>query len=271
MGAARAMTTTPDHEPKPLYRPDGGGFAPTSLSASPWQADAQNGVSLGALMAHTLGVQANPEGAYLARFTLDILRPAPRALTRVVWRVARAGRRVRLLEGELEAGGVIAARASALFVAPDGPAPPALALVPPAIPPEEAPPRPLNPRESGLESRLIQRGQPSEGVKLSLWVRVKAPIVPGAWASPITTAIAAADTGGAALGDYGAAWNFPNLDIAVHFARAPHGDWVHVDAEAMVLGNGTAVINHRLSDRQGAFARGHQTLFLTRRQPRAAA
>jgi hypothetical protein len=262
------MTTAPARRKK-FYLPEGGGFAPMRLAGSPWRGDAQNGVALGVLMAHTLETRADTGGGRLARFTLDIMRPAPAQLTQVTWRVARAGRRVRLLEGILEAGGVEAVRASALFVSPTGPTPPPQPLVSPGAPPDEAPEPPFVPIETGLEMRVLRRGrltQAGERVQQSVWVRLLAEAVPGGGTSTLAAAIAIADTGGASLREYTADWTSPNLDIAIHFSRTPRGEWVHAATAPMVLGNGVAVIDHRLSDVDGPFARAHQTIFYTPRR-----
>jgi acyl-coenzyme A thioesterase PaaI-like protein len=262
------MSAAPGKPFKPFYTREGDVFMPTGLSTSPWNRATQNGVALGVVMSHTLNEEVGAAHARLARLTLDILRPAPIGPTRVVWRALHDGRRVRLLQGELEADGVIAARANALLVAPSGPTPEAQSQLPPAISPEQATDETIVPRQTGLETRIVQRGR----VDLSaarrphrVWLRVEAEITPGAPASPVSTAMAAADCGGSSLGPLGAEWNSPNLDITAHFARAPRGIWVQTEAEPMMLGNGVAVINHRLSDRDGEFARAHQTLFFTRR------
>ena len=88
------------------YGVDGDAFLPTALCASPWRRDAQNGVALGLLMAQTLEAELDPGREQLARFTLDILHPAPFAPTRISWRATHADARLRLFEGVLEAEGL---------------------------------------------------------------------------------------------------------------------------------------------------------------------
>src|ERR1019366_3131992 len=126
---------------------------PQMQTPSPWRRDAQNGVALGLLMAQTLEAEIDLDREQLARFTLDILHPAPFAPTRISWRVTHADDRVRLLEGLLEARGLKAVRASALVLASSEAAPVAnrSALI---TPPEDSSERELNQR-SGLSVRLI--------------------------------------------------------------------------------------------------------------------
>jgi len=259
-----ADSTSEQVRAKRFYVAEGDGFVPTGLSTSPWRRDSQNGLALGLLMTHTLVRRPEAAQGHLARFTLDILRPAPAALTTIAWRVARGGRRVQLLEGELIAGGEVSARASALFVAPTGPPPPPREMHPPPVSPEDALERTVLARGTGVDTRLVERRTESPTGRQSLWVRVEADVVPGAGATPIGAAVAASDFGGSSLRDYSKEWTYPNLDIAVHFSRAPRGEWVHASTLPMMLGRGTAVIDHHLSDRDGPFARAHQTLFFGR-------
>lgn len=48
-------------------------------------------------------------------------------------------------------------------------------------------------------------------------------------------------------------------------SRAPAGDWLLIDAETMSAGNGGALASTIMADRQGVFARTHQTLFVAPR------
>jgi len=268
------MTEPSEPRRKRFYLPEGDGFTPTRLSGSPWRGDAQNGLALGLLMAHTLETQADTGGGHLARFTLDIMRPAMAQLTHVNWRVARGGRRVRLLEGVLEAAGETAARATALYISPTGAPPPSMPLVSPGGPPETTTERPFVSREAGLDMKVGRRWSvdaSGESCDQSVWLRVEADIVPGFGASPTATAIAAADIGGSTIRAHARDWTYPNLDIAVHFARQPEGAWVHAATRPLVLGSGVAVIDHRFSDTRGAFGRAHQTLYFTRGARSAAA
>jgi acyl-CoA thioesterase len=60
-------------------------------------------------------------------------------------------------------------------------------------------------------------------------------------------------------------WSFANLDIAIHLMREPLGEWLLMDATMASSGNGVAVTNAIMADRQGVFARSHQTLFVAPR------
>jgi Thioesterase-like superfamily len=249
------------------YGVDGAHFLPSALCASPWRPDAQNGVALGLLMAQTLEAEIDPAREQLARFTLDILHPAPFAPTCISWRLAHADARVRLFEGALEARGVKAVRGSAVVVAAGKPA--SSERREGLTPPDEASDRDLNQR-SGLSVRMVKGKPQAAHVKETVWVRVDANIAAGRPASHIATAIAAADTGAISLSKYRSDWEFPNLDVAVHFVRPPQEGWLRVDTEPMMLGAGICVINHRISDGAGPCARAHQTLFFSHRRRESA-
>ncbi len=264
------MTTEAQVRPKRFFVPDGDGYLPKGLTISPWRGDSMNGVALGLIMSHALTAEPHYQAGHIARFTLDILRPAPAQRTTVNWRVARDGRRVQLLEGELESGGVVAARASALIVAPTPPFPEARANRPPPIPPQDAPERAVIPASTGLETRLVaSRAEAADG-RQSLWVRVSADIVEGFPATALSTALAAADFGASSMREYRKDWTSPNLDIAAHFSRTPRGEWVHSSFKPMALGSGVAVVDHVMSDLDGVFARAHQTLYFSRVKQAAA-
>ncbi|MET0181418.1 MAG: acyl-CoA thioesterase domain-containing protein, partial [Caulobacterales bacterium] len=165
--------------PNYFYTREGDAFAPTLLSQSPWDGRAQSGQAIAALVAHTLEASGDLGNAQIARFTLDILRPAPMAPTRVTWRVARAGRRVRLLEGVFLAGGDAAVKATVLAVAPDAPHPASQELPPPPISPEAAPRIQIADRITGLDTRLVRRRGENAARYHSFWVRVSAEVAPG--------------------------------------------------------------------------------------------
>jgi acyl-coenzyme A thioesterase PaaI-like protein len=254
-------TTQPQPARRRFFEAEGAGFRPTGIATSPWRRDAQNGLAMGLLITHSLEQRPEAAQSRLARLTIDILRPAPFDFTEIAWRVVRGGRRVQVLEGEFVAGGVVSCRASALLVAPTGPPPPPQAGEPPAIAPEEATGGLVLPPQTGLDARRVQDA--ADNVH-SMWLRVEADVVPGARASPVATALALSDFGGATARRYSRAWTYPNLDIDVHFSRTPRGEWLHASSTTMMMGRGVGVVEHRLSDREGPVARAHQTLYFSR-------
>jgi acyl-coenzyme A thioesterase PaaI-like protein len=125
------------------------------------------------------------------------------------------------------------------------------------------------PLEMGLESRLIQRGAAGGDQPLGrVWVRHLAPVVAGGARHPVIAAVLAADFGGSlSSGVEREKWTSPNVDIAIHFLRPPRDEWVLVEARALLLGNGGALIESELSDRSGLFAHVNLTLVLAPADP----
>ena len=256
----RAMNSAPVQSPDSFYRSGSEGFLPTALSRVSSPSKFQHDAALGLLMAQTLEDQIETGRDRLARFTLDMLHPAPAEPTTIEWRVRRAGRRVRLLEGQSKAGEVVAAQAIVLVVTPSGRPPPPQPLMGSNPPLDDdnpaAPPR----RLEGLDVREAGR---------AIWVRMNAQVTPGAHRSLLATALAAAHAGTDRLG---ALWplGYSRLDMAVHFSRGPRGEWVKAETTPMLLGDGIGVVDHALSDAEGPFARAHQTVLFGGQSPGAA-
>jgi hypothetical protein len=214
---------------RPFFEMRDGLYVPRGSARSPWNANHQNGVAIGSLLAHTMLEAGPPEDMNIARFTLDILRPAPMAATRAVWRPLRDGRRTHLLQGSLIVGQVEVARASALFVKRADDAPPAMVFDPPVPQPEDAPEVYQMPLATGLESRLIQRGAAASDQPLGrVWVRPLRRVVDGAAAHPLISAVLASDFGGGVSSGAGRkTWNSPTSTSRCIFCvrRAINGSW----------------------------------------------
>jgi hypothetical protein len=248
---------------RPFFETRDGLFVPTGLAGSPWGPGQLNGVAVGMLLAQTMIEAHPPEGMNIARFNFDILGRAPMAPLAARWRMVREGRRQAVLEGVLSADGVDVAKANALFVRRADEGAPATVFAPPTPQPDEVLDAPLMmPLRTGLESRLIQRGKAGSDQPLGrVWVRPLTPAITGAEIHPIIAAVAAADfAGGLSAGLDRAAWLSPNVDIALQFVRPPRDAWVLVESETLLAGNGSGLVDARLSDRHGPFGRAHQVL-----------
>lgn len=257
----------------PFFEERDGAFIPTSIAGSPWGAGQLNGVAVGALLAHTMLQAHPPQDMNIARFTLDILGRAPMAPATASWRVLRQGRRQAVLEGRLAVDGVDVARASALFVRRADEGAPATVFAPPSPLPEEAQDAALMmPLKTGLESRILQRGAAgTDQPQGRVWVRPITSAVAGAPIDPVVAAVIASDFGGgASSGIDRTAWTSPNIDIAAHFVRPPRDAWILVEAQTLLPGNGSALVETQLSDRFGLFGQAHQILAVTPVPQRAA-
>lgn len=249
---------------------DEGRFAPTPLASSPWESGKQNGAGLGGLLAHLIDGVAASAPMTVARLTIDILGAAPMAPVEGRTRIVRDGERFQVSESELWIADRLVARACALRTRiADTPVIDGAPVYPP---PEDCPVvKFMSRRAFGqyVESRTAGGNLHTPG-PLALWVRFGHQHVRDVPLTPLVRAATLGDFGGG-VGAHvdGREWSFANLDIALHLTREPEGEWLLIHADTMSAGNGVAHANALFADRRGAFARGHQTLFIAP-QPQAA-
>lgn len=251
-------------EPHAYFDATASGFAPTEAASSPWDAAHLSGVAIGGLLAHAIdGVSG---GMSVARLTIDILGTAPRVESTVGVTVRRDGSRLRLIEAELESGGRVWARATALLVRI---AETPVSEHPLAWPqPESIAPSPPSGRAalSGAMQRRIVHGSPREAGPGAMWSRIDIAMVAGVPLSPLVRATMLGDMG-SAIGSVLPVrdFTFANVDIAIHFSRMPRGEWLLIESLTDTAGTGHAIVSSTFSDREGVYARGHQILFVAPR------
>src|SRR6266516_4040779 len=94
-------------QPTCFYEPLGqaGHYRATAATAGPWDPGSQHGGPPAALLATAIEACDAVPGLRLARLTVELLRPVPVGEVVVQAHVLRPGRRVRLIEAQLEADG----------------------------------------------------------------------------------------------------------------------------------------------------------------------
>jgi hypothetical protein len=252
-----------------FYEPLGDGrFRATAHTSGPWDAEFQHAGPPAALLGRGLERCEPRDGFVFARLTYEILRPVPVGEVAVAARVARPGRSVELLEGELTAGAepVVSVRAwrvrraAAPTVAHD-----------PALPPRpaEATPPPPELYDFGygqaVELRFAAGGWDQPG-PATVWTRLRVPLVPDEEPTGLQRVLAVADSGSgvsAALSFDG--WLFINPELTVHLRREPRGEWICLDAETTIAEGGAGLARSTLSDADGVVAHGAQSLLVARR------
>lgn len=251
-----------------IFEQNGADFEPSKLARSPWERGKQNGVALGGLLAHLLEQIPTETPMIITRLTIDILAAAPWTTVRGSTRIIRPGKRIQLAEAELLVEGVAVARATGLFVRVAET--PAYGPASTYLSPEEVADRafPDVPGFGGsIEVRQVFGAMRTPG-PAAAWIRFGHEHVAGVPLSPLVRA--------ATLGDFCSglsselpleAWSYPNLDIVLHFARPPEGEWLLIDARSASAGNGSAQASAVLADRRGPFATAFQTLFISPRAP----
>jgi hypothetical protein len=243
------------------------GFVPTEGCRSPWNLRSINGIAISGLLVHAADAAPAPPDMLPASTTIDILGPVPFAPLKTRARVTRPGRSFMIVQSELLDGDKIVARARMLKMrqAPSPHIEAGLTLPDPDLSPRT----PFLPPEIALaqliETRQV-RGSRHQVGDAATWTRMTADLIAGEPMSPTVHAAMISDFGnGLTRSAASDEWTFANVDISMHLVRRPVGDWLLVDAEAMLQGVGVGLTNMTLSDRAGAFGKAHQSVLVAAR------
>ena len=249
---------------KAFFDADGTHFIPRPPCRSPWNPKHQNGVAVAGLLMHLAETVETPVPMLAAHVTIDILRGVPHAPLKGRAEVVRAGGKMQMVESFLVAEGEPVARARVMRVreheTPSYPEP----MIYPQV--DTIPERPFINLERVfgdlIESRVVA-GLDGERGPGTVWVRFPPDVVAGVPASPTVCAGMLSDFGNGVSSPLARdRWFYANIDISLHLARRPVGEWLLVDASTMALGQGVGLANMILADRGGPFGRAHQTLFV---------
>jgi hypothetical protein len=253
-----------------VFEPDGDLMVASPFSVGPWSPTMQHGGAPASLVVRMAERVPTASPMRIARLTIDLMRPVPVAPLEVATEVVREGRKIQLVQVSLRAGGQECVRASVLKIRADNQADEAIA--PPFdLPGFEGEGRVDNPFgavnafASALTVRPV-RGSMGEPGPASLWFRMNRPIVKGEALSPAMRAALTADfSNGVSRAVDFTDWTFLNADLTVSFAREPEGEWILLDAETWLGGEGAGLAMGRLADRRGWFGRCVQSILLERR------
>ena len=257
-----------------LFERQGELFLPTEHCASPWgPVTIHGGASIG-LLAWALEQQL-PPNMLLARLTVDLFRPVPRAPLGVAARLVRESRRLRLLEASLLHDGAEIGRASALALAtaevtiPEAaripPPPPALREAwhkEPVIGVHSIPNRVNRKFPPGLHTLV-----PLKPAMLSMgsgrgttWVQLPAELIAGEPTTPLMRVAVLSDfSNGFAQLYLDSGTGFINADLTLNLHRLPTGDWLGIDAVTRAQPNGIAIAEGELYDEAGLIGRVSQS------------
>jgi len=258
-----------------IFLPDGDGFLPTPLARGPWTPDAQHGGAPAALLARLVERFEDGERTFVARLTLELLRPVPLARLGARTRFLRPGKKVQLVEASLLAGETEVVRCTALRIRREAvPLPADLPSPPPPPGPDggqaSLPPWAEQVQYEAFHRRAVEHrfvaGSFVEPGPATDWIRLRVPVVAGEEPSPLCRVAAAADFGN------GVSWvlnrtdgyQFINPDLTVYLHRHPAGEWVCLDAVSLIGPQGTGLAESRLFDERGALGRSVQSLLIER-------
>jgi hypothetical protein len=246
-----------------FFHADGDGFVPQVHSTGPWSADFLHAGPPCALV--TRGFErALPDDFQLARVTFELLRPVGFAKLKLSVDVASQGSNARRGTALLEAEGKPLIRAHVLaFKKFEVPVNLAEESPPPA--PEHLTPYvfPFFPAPIGYHTSMemrFARGAPGDS-PVSVWFKMKLPLLPGEAPSPFVRTACAADSGNgvAQVVDFHK-FTFVNADLTLSFVRPPRGEWICLEAHTMATKDGIGLSDTRLWDEKGPIGRGCQSL-----------
>lgn len=249
-----------------FYEPVDGGFLATERTRGPWHDDFQHGGPPAALLTRVL---LQP-GFFLARVTIELLRPVPIGRLEVRADPGRAGRTVRRPTAELWAEGQLVATASGILVRrTEGP------VVTGAAPATWPDPETLQPYgftffrnpvayHTAVDLRLAHGTWGS--TPIGFWARPTVELVRGSPTLPVERVMLLADAqSGMGVPLHPDAWSFVNPDLTVYFERDPADGWYGFDIRSTTGSQGSGLAQSAIRDAQGLVARSAQSLVV---QPR---
>jgi hypothetical protein len=221
------------------------------------------------LIAHL--VEAAAPGLFVARFTLDFLRPVPIDRLRVRLEPLRHGSKVQRWTGRLLHGETTVAHAVITLIRRDGVSVTPLSDAAPALPsPEASRPfqfpffRERDGYHTAMETRLA-RGEFGSG-RAAAWMRQRVPLLPGSAPSPLERVLIAADSGsGVSAAIEHRVQTAVNADLTVALSRPLEGEWVGLDSTSTYEPHGVGLADTRICDARGTLGRALQALVLEER------
>ncbi len=249
--------------PPPYFRRDGDAFLPGNLSRNPWMDDAVAGGPAAGLIGTVIDEAGFDPAFEISRTTLDIFGKVPSLPLVPRITALRMGKQMQMHRIELLAEGKAVAQSHVLLVRH---------LITPAVPAPFPYPLPdaLAERQFLIGASMAGaiRTRPIEGeVRVPgrgiSWLAMDGEIIAGVTPSPFVKSCLFSDFGnGIGSTTRHDEWSFANLDIAVNYLRMPRGEWLLIDADTVMAGNGHGLAQSTFADADGIYAFGRQTIFV---------
>jgi hypothetical protein len=254
-----------------LFERDGDRYVPTQLTRGPWDPRAMHGGAPSALFAHVCETFDPGPADFVARLTVELMRPVPLVPMTLHVRTIRPGRKVQWLEAamldtdEREVAHATVLRLRTAEVDTTG----SVGIVADAPPPVDAggdPPPFFGAGDIGFWSAndvRIVRGNWTEPGPGIAWLRLRCPVVAGEELSPCSRVAAAADFGSGV----GNPLRFTdasgiNADVTISLHRHPVSEWICLESGAWVGSHGVGLASTRLHDERAPIGQAAQTLLV---------
>lgn len=269
------MNTSLSVSSAPIFAREGDLWMPDPYAAGPFRG--LYGGAVAGLVGAAMEEHALDEGwGVPLSASVTILRPAPLSRLRTEVSVLQAGRRNAVAECLLTdpATEKLIAKGQAIFVQPAPMRAPPLTPEPEgcnwAADPESLPlwANGRRPEHVNFLHILDMREERDAAGKPGIrWSRMTRPLM--SFPSLLGTLFTAADNASAFWLSASGAWptnfGFPNVDVSIHVARAPKGEWIGVLPDAMLHESGMGLSEGALYDAAGLLGRTCQTNLIVAR------
>lgn len=260
---------------QPIFRQKGDILQPSGLTTGPWYPGTQHGSAMMLMAALAADRFPSEIPRQVTRLTVDMMRAAPLTPLQLTTTVRKGGRNTESLDISIHADGEEYVRASALrFRVDEVPVLPRMKFdgQTPVLPP----PLPFNlfshaaQREGfhhAIELRVDVETQPAV-----MWFRLKHPVLPELFATPLLRVALAADwtysipniahrviNGEWAINQ---AFYGINPDTTINLHRPPEGEWIAIQTHATYDDLGAGTVMGQIFDLQGPVGFSTQSILL---------
>lgn len=263
---------------QPVFEQDGAMLLPSSLTAGPWYPGTQHGSAM--LLMAALAAEQYPSDIprQVTRLTVDMMRAAPVAPVKLETSIRKGGRNMEVLDISILAEGEECVRASAMrFRVADVPVASRSRY-------QGEPPRLPGPLPSDLFSHAANREGFHHAIEVRMdidtqpaimWFRLKQPVLPALFATPLLRVALAADwtysipsiAARVATGEWPVNPTYfgINPDTTFNLHRQPEGEWIGIQTHATYDDLGAGTVMGQIFDERGPVGFSTQSILLRSR------